>query len=440
MLPVLKRWFLRPPTGFDPHGPVFVSYRQSDGTQLADELTWLSRAAGIPVWRDKDDLPPGDTEQRLQEALRSGLSGAVLIVTPDIAQSSVVREVESPLILRLHKTYRGFGLGIANAVRTLEGKTDYDAPDRLLSKRGEFKSIKQYGTFDREQRQTLIGDLFAHRLEHARAEVAAADGVLSVNLQTRHVPHVNDVTSASLDVRIRPSEEGRLPHVDGLRDLAYCLTLLTSAYSRTQATSVVITGGGHLSVALAIGMTFPATLIGRLTVVDSQSHHWRGGTNSTLDRDRPLLEVARSGTVSLTTPKPAVDNVLVYLDLLESQSNQAFDDLVLNQPDAFCEWLHLRLTGRGLIDPNDAGRLAAEAAYRIRELSDRNGNGHVHLLLRCPFPIAVLVGRLLNTLVITAYEWEHAAVTASARGRSRYAPCLRLHASAGRGAIDEVLL
>src|SRR4051812_46618609 len=95
MLPILKRWFLRTPTGFDPHGPVFVSYRQSDGTQLADELTWLLRAAGIPVWRDKDDLPPGDTEQRLQEALRNGLSGAVLIVTPEIENSSVVREVET---------------------------------------------------------------------------------------------------------------------------------------------------------------------------------------------------------------------------------------------------------------------------------------------------------------------------------------------------------
>jgi hypothetical protein len=440
MLPILKRWFLRTPTGFDPHGPVFVSYRQSDGTQLADELTWLLRAAGIPVWRDKDDLPPGDTEQRLQEALRNGLSGAVLIVTPEIENSSVVREVETPLILRLHKTYPGFGLGIANAVRTLDGKTDYSAPDRLLKKRAQFQSIKQYGTHDRTQRRALVGDLFAHRLDHARTKVATSNGVLTINLQTRQTPHVNGVTEAALDVRVRAPKDDRLPLADGLKDLADCLTLLSSAFSRTNATSVTITGGGHLSVALAVGMTFPATLVGQLSVVDSQGHLWRSGTNSTLDHNHPILTRVRSGTDSKAGAKPAQDDVLVYLDLLESQSDQAFEDLILDGKYAFREWLHLRLTDSGLIDPNDAGRLAAEAAYRIRELSDRNGNGHVHLLLRCPFPMAVLVGRLLNTLVITAYEWEHAAVTASARGRGRYAPCLRLHASAGRGAIDAVLL
>ena len=30
-------------------GPVFVSYRQSDGTELAEDLAWALRAAGVPV-------------------------------------------------------------------------------------------------------------------------------------------------------------------------------------------------------------------------------------------------------------------------------------------------------------------------------------------------------------------------------------------------------
>lgn len=46
-------------------GPVFVSYRQEDGTANGAELAWLLRAAGLPVWRDSDDLPPGDTKSRL---------------------------------------------------------------------------------------------------------------------------------------------------------------------------------------------------------------------------------------------------------------------------------------------------------------------------------------------------------------------------------------
>lgn len=45
----------------DPKGPVFLSYRQSDGTPVAVALPWLLRATGVPVWHDATDLPPGDT-------------------------------------------------------------------------------------------------------------------------------------------------------------------------------------------------------------------------------------------------------------------------------------------------------------------------------------------------------------------------------------------
>ena len=65
-------------------GPVFLSYRHSDGAELAMDLAWALRSAGVPVWHDRSDLPPGDTERRLEEAMQSGLSGAVLVVTPDI--------------------------------------------------------------------------------------------------------------------------------------------------------------------------------------------------------------------------------------------------------------------------------------------------------------------------------------------------------------------
>ena len=61
-------------SGVDPLGPVFISYRQSDGTDVAVGLAWALRAAGVPVWHDQTDLPPGDTNRRLAQALASGLS------------------------------------------------------------------------------------------------------------------------------------------------------------------------------------------------------------------------------------------------------------------------------------------------------------------------------------------------------------------------------
>src|SRR5262249_52855431 len=82
--------------GVSPLGPTFLSYRASDGRIHAEDLAWALRAAGVPVWHDETDLPPGDTRQRLQEALGSGLAGAVLVVTPELVHSSIVRDLEVP--------------------------------------------------------------------------------------------------------------------------------------------------------------------------------------------------------------------------------------------------------------------------------------------------------------------------------------------------------
>lgn len=91
------------PRGVDSHGPVFLSHRRSDGGPLAHELAWELRGIGVPVWHDLTDLPPGDTRRRLEEALGGGLSGSVLIVTPEIQDSEVVREIELPWLIDLEE-------------------------------------------------------------------------------------------------------------------------------------------------------------------------------------------------------------------------------------------------------------------------------------------------------------------------------------------------
>jgi hypothetical protein len=97
-------------TTFDAADPIFLSYRQKDGTRITAELAWLLRAAGIPVWRDKDDLPPGDTEARLTQAIADGISGGILVTTPDLRNSNVVKFVEAPRLLELHEANPQFAL------------------------------------------------------------------------------------------------------------------------------------------------------------------------------------------------------------------------------------------------------------------------------------------------------------------------------------------
>lgn len=66
------------------------------------------------------------------------------MMTPDLVQSGIVRQVELTRLPALDADL-AFVLAIANEVRTDEGKTDYDAPDRLLGEpNGTLSTIKQY--------------------------------------------------------------------------------------------------------------------------------------------------------------------------------------------------------------------------------------------------------------------------------------------------------
>ena len=148
----------------DPRGPVFVSHRHLDGAKTAAGMAWLLRAGGVPVWHDQGDLPPGDTNERLAEALASGLSGGVLLVTPDLARSNVVRTVEAPKLLELEKD-PAFVLAVGNTVRLPNGDLDYNAPDDLLGMpRGTLGRLKQHGADTPDGLVKIAREIVLHRV------------------------------------------------------------------------------------------------------------------------------------------------------------------------------------------------------------------------------------------------------------------------------------
>jgi hypothetical protein len=69
-----------------------------------------------------------------------------------------------------------------------------------------------------------------------------------------------------------------------------------------------------------------------------------------------------------------------------------------------------------------------------------HGNAEVHVLLRAPFPMVILIGRLTNTLRLVSYEWDDTDPAVGEPCGPRYVPTLRLRASASDGVIQEVLL
>lgn len=423
----------------DPRDPVFVSYRHSDGKAIADELTWLLRAAGIPVWRDVDDLPPGDTEARLQQAIEDGISGAVLVITPHVADSPVVRTVEAPRLLALHHAQPGFALGIVNRVMLPDGGLDYGAPDRLLGlPSAELKGVDQKGA-SRDGLLEMTRQMLWHRVARVRDEVVAEGRAFRLSIQTRNTPQVYDRTGADLDIRLRPSTHEKLPSGAGLADFAATSQFIPDAVTRSGASGVRVEGGAHLSVALALGAVIPSTRVGAMTVIDGRGAVWASSTEAQRAQP-PILQVARQRDQGRSAPAEGRPEVAAYLDLQFPRSDSAFDRFLDAHDHSLSGWVHMVPVHLGLLDSTTAGELAAEAAARLRELSMSNDNAFIHLMVRGPFPMAMLLGRLTNALRFLAYEWDQSDLPDGSYFPPRYEPVLTVRASTPAGAVERVHL
>lgn len=402
---------------FDPLGAQFLSYRQNDGSELTNDIMWRLRAGGIPVWRDGDDLLPGDTETRLREALADGLAGGVLVVTKDIANSRIVRDLEAPTLVELAER-SAFSLAIANNVLR-RGKPDYGAPDRLLGRTdGKLAKFMQYSVPDPAKMRDLVDGVRKVRMRNIRDLVAAADGWMDINVQTRNVGSSDDRSGAGLDVRVKPANVGRLPDPAGLRLFADTAAGIPAALQTAGASKVRFSGGAHLSVALALGSLLPATRIGRMEVLDQHGGIWAASAPTFGAGSAGPLEV-----VAMTAhDRQGSRAVAVYLDLMPMRNDSAWQAMLDEKGLNLDETMHVRSVASGMLDPSRAAEIAAAAATLTRDLSYRNASAEVHLVYRGPFAMGLLIGRLLNTVRTVLYEWDDAGAAPRYVATLRCAP------------------
>ena len=419
-----------------PRGPVFLSYRHSDGAELATALAWALRAAGVPVWLDRSDLPPGDTERRLAEAMQSGLSGAVLVVTPDVGASTVIRDTELPQLLAL-EAEGAFTLSIASTIGAEAGGLDYSAPDRLLSQTMPIlKGLRQDPALTSREIADIARSHCRQRMEALREGIESAGQVIDINLQTRVTPSAIG-PHGDLVVRLQPPMPGdRRPNRKGLEDLRLFLGDLPHILEIAGARRARVSGGAHLSVAFALGAALPTTLLGDVDVVDTAGHTWTSSDNAPAPAPSTrLLEV-----IDRSTSGTPIGDAVVYVDLLPTRSDPAFDRLVEARLGRLASVSHIRPVAEGNLLPDDAGAIVAEASHAIRQAASRSETSEVHLLLRCPWTVALLLGRTLNTIRVSLYEWEDGPDDGDSRVAPRYLPSLVVRSGAGGSPIENVVL
>ena len=419
-----------------PRGPVFLSYRHSDGADLAVALAWALRSSGVPVWLDQSDLPPGDTDRRLEEAMESGLSGAVVAITPDIAASRVVKEVELPHLLRLAAT-GAFTLSIASTIEAEAGSLDYSAPDRLLSRpMSDLRGLRQDPAWNSRDIANIARSHCRQRMEALRERIESAGQVIDINLQTRIVPSAVG-PYGDLVVRLRPPTPGdRRPHRQGLEDLRLFLDDLPHLVEVAGARHARVTGGAHLTVAFALGAALPTTLIGNVDAVDTAGNAWSNSDNA----PAPGTSTRRLEVMDRSSREASKGDAVVYVDLLPTRSDPAFDRLVEAYPGRLACVSHIRPVAEGNLLPEDAPAIVAEVSHAIRQAASRAEMSEVQLLLRCPWTVALLLGRTLNTIRVNLYEWEDGPNDCDSSVPPRYLPSLVVRSGAGGSPIERVTL
>ena len=420
----------------DPRGPVFLSYRHSDGADIAEDMAWALRAAGVPVWHDRTDLPPGDTPRRLVEAIGTGLSGAVLIVTPDIEKSEAIRDIELQGLLEMTQDPR-FAFSIANAIHTEDRHLDYDAPDRLLQRPDRIlRNYRQNTALTPGDIATIANDHSRRRMEALSNDIESRSSIIEIDVQTRLDPAAS-INRHDLVLRFRPPAPGdRRPSREGLEDLQQFLRNLPRLLNIAGAGKASIMGGAHLSVAFALGASVPTTLLGRVDAIDTNGLTWtHDGRRPAPVHARQLLEVTERTTTSAQSAE-----AVVYVDLVPERNDASFDQFVRSQSDRFAHVFHIRPEGEGFLDPADSDEIISQASSVIRRAASLSGKSEVHLLLRCPWTVALLLGRTLNTVRVHLYEWEDGPDDNGNSVAPRYLPSIVVRSGAGGSPIEKVVL
>jgi len=413
----------------DTAGPIFISHRGDDGTDEALDVARRLRSSGVPVWLDLDDLPPGDIERRLEEALASGLAGGVVVVTPNVTRSTVMRDQELPALLALARDPT-FTLAIVNELAdpTDPKRVDRAKPGELLDPDGmnpEVKGLKQFSSVDGTIGQ--LGRWFARRrLELLRA--SRSTDPLTIDVQTRIAAAAYRAQADLIFRSATPPDGQRALSPLVWSDLQALLGWLPSVVANVTPPDIVLSGGIHLSAAVALGAALPET-VGIPVAVATGDGVWRLAQGGLTRRERlPFIGIApRTRTIM----RGRGSAIAVFVDVAHSHG----------PVDTFGVWASsnrdlvaraIVITQRRRLDADMGPRVARTIAQRIRREAQAVNTRDVLLFVRAPWSLAVLLGMSLNTLTLRLYEWEDARTPPS------YVPAAVVRSGIGGSPVIEV--
>ena len=364
------------------------------------------RDRGAPTWRDIDDLDSEPTEDALVSTLNDpDTAGAVMLIAPEVENSSMIRKVESFHIFKRHIAGGNF------FVKPVLIGLDYKQADTVLDNPAGLQSLTDWNQcklgadhLTEDDANMIARSILKSRLKLI-AKVAPGE-YLDIALFSRRN---SGPELFGLRHDFSPYFDGRaLRDAESYRRIESALidtaTTLTSVHNK-----ISIVGKGI--AALPLGVLYGAVLsplagfhVSWLQSLDGRADTWSLATTQS--------------NISLSIEEikgdPGSEDILLAMSI--SADIQAAVAEFINSSDLRPRAsIHATLeTGpvpQGTaLSPQDGLSIVLQAVQSVRDMKENIGLQRVrlHLFLACPLAMAVLLGQKLNT-ISTCVLYEHHA-------------------------------
>ncbi len=405
----------------DPTGIGFLSYKRERANE-AKLLVDIFRDHGILMWQDVDDLSFGTTETEIIQVLsKPETAFAVLLVTPEVEQSHMIREVEVHNIFSRVANDNGFYV-----VPIAAGALDYGQVAQVLGSRTGIVSIEDYNIvkadidpLDENFSQKLVAMVLDRRLKCITYSLNEKEPVkIQLNTQSRPLPKS---PGYALNVDFHHRFNGRQAKEgawDNYIKPAFA-NIVKALSTQTPHRNIEFSGKISIPTAVALGTAFLS-----LTGLNAS---WEQ-KNINLPDELWGLHIPRQNSGFTPTIAPQSPQGTDYA-LLISVTTDVMDDFRSTQS-------HLPLRALVHIAPKERGtnrlELTAAAAVDVAQMavdalrqawSHYGRRGTVHLFIAAPVGLAFMIGQQLNTFdVIQTYEYI-------ASGGYSYEPAAQLQPS-----------
>ena len=390
----------------DVTGSMFISYRRAPGRPSGEEEATLVcdalRDRGVPTWRDVQDLGPAPTEEELERTLRDdGIAGAIMLVSPEVERSTIIRAVEAPLIMNRYRRGDGFLLHIALI------NVPYADVDGVLGRPGALQEMRRFNMdrvandpLDVDNARDIAKAVLKQRLGAIRQEGLGSPFTIRVDSRG-----AGSARGHALCHDFRPYFDGKEAAPRAYQSIEIALLDAATALAATEKE----TDGAEGKRTEVSARGYAALPLGVLV----------GAVYSRFIFDLGWIQSAPDGCVEEWSLKAGVEDIATRVE--ETRNDPDSEDLVLAvsvsadirravseylthegwSPRATI-WLGLAngsLQQGEAITAQQGLKIARNAIGAVRDLKDKLGlpRASLHLFLAGPLGLAVLIGQHLNT-------------------------------------------